>query len=303
MSAARWDVVGVGENSVDLVLRLDARPGFEPGAKMAIRSQERAVGGQVVTTLCTCAALGLRAAYVGTFGDDENGGFARRELERRGVDLSGAFTRAAANRQAVILVDPDGERVVLWSRDPVLRLEPDQLPTRIFERTRLVHVDGVDAQASLRAARLARDAGAIVTCDLDAADQEAVALFDAVSVPILAEQVPRAITGEPDVERALRVLGRRHPGPICVTLGAGGALLLDEGRVHHAPAPRVDAVDTTGAGDVFRGAFITALLEGQPPPFTLRFATAAATISCMRVGAVGGVPSRADIDAMMSAGW
>lgn len=303
MSDARWDVVGVGENSVDLVLRLDGRPGFEPGAKTAIRSQDRAVGGQVVTTLCTCAALGLRTAYVGAFGDDEHGRFARREIERRGVDLSGAFSRAAANRQAVILVAPDGERVVLWSRDPVLRLEPDQLPTRIFERTRLVHVDGVDAQASLHAARLARQAGAIVTCDLDGADPDAVALFDAVSVPILAEQVPRAITGEPDVERALRVLGRRHPGPICVTLGAGGALLLDDGRVHHAPAPRVDAVDTTGAGDVFRGAFIAALLEGQPPPSTLRFATAAATVSCMRVGAVGGVPSRADIDAMLSGGW
>jgi sulfofructose kinase len=303
MTAPLWDVVGVGENSVDLVLRLDARPGFEPGAKMPIRSQDRAVGGQVVTTLCTCAALGLRAAYVGSFGDDENGGFARRELERRGVDLSGALTRAAANRHAVILVDPDGERVVLWSRDPMLRLEPEDLPAPVFERTRLVHVDGVDPHASLHAARLARQSGAIVTCDLDGADPDAVALFDAVTVPILAEQVPRAITGEPDVERALRVLGRRHPGPICVTLGAGGALLLDEGRVHHSPAPRVNAVDTTGAGDVFRGAFIAALLEGQPPPFTLRFATAAASVSCMRVGAVGGVPARADIDAMLSAGW
>jgi sugar/nucleoside kinase (ribokinase family) len=84
-----------------------------------------------------------------------------------------------------------------------------------------------------------------------------------------------------------------------VTLGARGALLLDDGHLHHAPAPRVDAVDTTGAGDVFRGAFITALLEGQAPPSILQFATAAAAASCTRLGAVGGVPTRAEIEGML----
>ena len=77
-------------------------------------------------------------------------------------------------------------------------------------------------------------------------------------------------------------------------------MLLDGGRLHDAPAPRVDAVDTTGAGDVFRGAYITALLEGMAPEATLRFATAAAAISCTRVGAVAGVPTRADIDALLA---
>ena len=300
MSPARWDVVGVGENSVDLLVRLPARPEFGPGEKMPIESQTLAVGGQVVTALCTCASLGLRTAYVGVFGDDERGRFARRELEQRSVDTSASFVRQAPTRQAVILVDAQGERSVLWSRDLALTLQPDQLPATVFEQTRLVHVDSVDAGASLEAARRARLAGAIVTCDLDAADPDTVALFDAATVPILAEQVPSAITGEPDVERALRLLGRRHPGPICVTLGARGALLLDDGHLHHAPAPRVDAVDTTGAGDVFRGAFITALLEGQTPPSILRFATAAAAISCTRVGAVAGVPSRSEIEAFFA---
>ena len=142
-------MVGVGENSVDLLVRLPARPEFGPGEKMPIESQTLAVGGQVVTALCTCASLGLRTAYVGVFGDDEHGRFARRELEQRGVDTSASFVRQAPTRQAVILVDAQGERSVLWSRDPALTLQPDQLPATVFEQTRLVHVDGVDAGASL----------------------------------------------------------------------------------------------------------------------------------------------------------
>jgi sugar/nucleoside kinase (ribokinase family) len=94
-------------------------------------------------------------------------------------------------------------------------------------------------------------------------------------------------------------LGRRHPGPICVTLGAGGAVLLAAGRLHRVAGWAIDAVDTTGAGDVFRGAFITALLDGQAPLDILRFANAAAAVSCTRAGALGGVPCRADVEALL----
>jgi sugar/nucleoside kinase (ribokinase family) len=76
-------------------------------------------------------------------------------------------------------------------------------------------------------------------------------------------------------------------------------MLLEGGRLHHAAPPPVEVVDTTGAGDVFRGAFIVALLEDKPPPEILRFAVAAAALSCTRVGAIGGVPTRAEIDALM----
>jgi sulfofructose kinase len=295
----RWDVVGVGENSVDLIVRLPARLDFGPGAKLQVEPPASAVGGQVVTAVCTCAALGLRAAYVGAFGEDDHGRFARQELERRGVDTSTAQARRAANRQAVILVDARGERSVLWSRDPALALRPDDLPEDMLRDARAVHVDGVDADAALHAAGIARQAGAIVTCDIDRADAPSAALFDAVTHPVVAEPVPSALTGEPDVEKALRILRRRHAGPICVTLGARGALLLDGDRLHAAPAPDVDAVDTTGAGDVFRGAYITAMLEGMPLERALRFATAAAAVSCTRRGAVAGVPTRGEIDDLL----
>jgi len=112
--------------------------------------------------------------------------------------------------------------------------------------------------------------------------------------------VPAALTGESDPERALRVLRRRHDGPLCVTLGAGGAMLLAGDHLHHVPAFTVDTVDTTGAGDVFRGALIYALLRGDDPISMLRFANAAAAIACTREGAIGGVPTLAEVEALIS---
>jgi sugar/nucleoside kinase (ribokinase family) len=294
----RWDVVGVGENSVDTILTLEGLT-HGGGRKARILSRERALGGQVVTTLCTCASLGLRAAYVGVFGEDDDGRFAREELARRGIDTAGAVTRPCVNRQAVILVEPGGERQVLWSRDSALVLEPPQLPTDLLTSARLVHVDAVDVAAACEAARLARAAGALVTCDIDTVDADTAALVETVSHPILAAHVPAALTGDADVERAVRALGQRHGGPMCVTLGARGAVLFAEGRLHRVAGWPIDAVDTTGAGDVFRGAFIAAVLEGQAPSDILRFANAAAAVSCTRAGAVGGVPTRAEVETLL----
>jgi sulfofructose kinase len=115
-------------------------------------------------------------------------------------------------------------------------------------------------------------------------------------VPILAEHVPRALTGESDLERALRMLRKSHGGPLCVTLGARGSMLLDGDQLYRVRAPSVHAVDATGAGDVFRGAFIDALLRGDNPVDILRFANAVAALSCTREGALDSVPTRREVE-------
>ncbi len=124
------------------------------------------------------------------------------------------------------------------------------------------------------------------------------ALIASVTVPIFAEHALEPLTGERDFERALRVLRRRHAGMLCVTLGARGAMLLDGDRLYHEPAFQAAVLDTTGAGDVFRGGFITALLRGDRPGDILRFANAAAAISCTRLGAINGVPTLEETQAL-----
>lgn len=287
-----WDVLGVGANSVDFVNLLPGYPRQHGTlAKMRIRRQETTCGGQMVTALATCASFGLRAKYIGVSGTDENGKRVRRALAERDIDTTDAVIRDASNQFAVILVDENtGERIVLWDRDERLMLRPRELPLELVASTRLVHVDDVDQDAAIRLATAAREAGVPVTSDLDRLTERTEELFTAVSIPILAEHVPPALTGHDDQETALRALRARHDGLLIVTLGPGGVMALDGDRFVHVPAFSVAVADTTGAGDVFRGGFIYGLLHDWPLERTLRFANAAAAVSCTRLGALNGVP-------------
>jgi sulfofructose kinase len=292
------DVVGVGENSVDLVYRVPALP--QPGGKIQVTSCRRLLGGQVATTLCTCAALGLRTRYVGTFGTDEHGTLVRAELEQRGIDTTHARVRYAPNRHAVVLVDErTGERSVIWQRDQALALRPEQVMLDALAGARVLHVDNVDEEAAIAIALLAREKGLTVTTDIDQVSGRTSELVAAATFPVLAEHVPHALTGENDPERALRALRNRHNGMLCVTLGGRGSMLLIDDQLHAAPALSVEAVDTTGAGDVYRGALIYSLLRGDAPEVMIRFANAAAAVSCTREGAIGGVPQLREIEQLL----
>src|ERR1051325_10653507 len=215
MSAQKaFDVVGFGENSIDYVYRLPTLPVLHASAaKIRIASRQVLPGGQVATTLATCAALGLTTSDAGVFGDDENGTHIRRELEARGVDTTQAIVHSAPNRYAVILVDEShGERTVLWDRDERLNVDPGELRTDLIRAARVLHVDNVDEIASMEAVRIARDAGVRVTSDIDHVTDRTEQLLSLVTIPIFSEHAPRELTGEADPERGLRTLRRRHDG-------------------------------------------------------------------------------------------
>lgn len=303
MHMPAWDVVGVGANSVDYVYRLPAYPEPEgPRSKLRVSSHRISCGGQIATTLSTCAAMGLRSKYVGVVGADGNGQRLRAELLHRGIDLSSVVERDTLNAYAVILVaEQVGERVVLWDRSEALALRADELPRDALTSARVVHVDDVDQNAGIMAAKMSRAAGVTVTSDIDRVTDRTEELIAAVTIPIFAEHVPVALTGETDPARALRKLRRTHHAMLCVTLGAHGSMVLDGDTIHHQPAFPITPVDTTGAGDIFRGAFIVALLRGDVPPEILRFANAAAAVSCTRAGAIDSVPTAEDARALLSA--
>jgi len=299
---APCDVLGVGANSVDYVNRLPAYPEPQgPFSKMRIQEQAICCGGQTATALATCVRFGLRARYIGATGTDENGKRVRAELTERGVDMTEAVIRDGPNQFAIIMVDEQsGERIVLWDRDERLRLRPRELPQDAVRTCRLVHVDDVDQPAAIVAATLGREAGIPVTSDIDRLTDRTMELVKALSFPIFAEHVPPELTGIKDPERALRRLRDQHPGTLVVTLGAQGAAALVGDGFIHSPGFRVTAADTTGAGDVFRGGFIYGVLAGWPVDRTLRFANAAAAISCTRLGAMNGVPALDEVEQLVA---
>ena len=300
--AKRWDVIGIGENSVDFVniLPAYAQP-HGPSSKMRIRERHVFCGGQMATAMCACASLGLRAKYVGVTGHDDNGRRIRTALEYHHVDISDSVVRAVDNRLAIILVDAStGERVVLWDRDDELRLRDAELPVDAIAAASVVHVDDVDGDIAIKAARLGRAAGALVTSDIDRLTPRTEELVASVTHAIFAQDVPAQMSGVDNIEGALRKLRNTFDNVLVVTMGEQGAVALEGDRLVHAPAFKVQAVDTTGAGDVFRAGFIHALVNGLPIEQALQMGNAAAAVSCTRLGAINGVPTLAEVRELMT---
>jgi sulfofructose kinase len=298
--APRVDVVGVGANAIDFVYTLPAYPRPDgPFSKLRITGTERSPGGQTATVLCACASLGLRTRYIGTISTDDNGRFIREAMSSRGVDASGAIARDAPNPFALILLAAGGERIVLWDRPGAMSLAPGDLPRDAVAGARLLHVDDVDGDAAIAAGRAAMAAGIPVTSDLEAVKPHTRGMLEAMTIPIFAEGVAEELSGERDLERALRTLRKPHMTLLCTTLGALGASMLAGERFVHQPAFTIDPVDTTGAGDIFRAGFIYALLRGDAPESILRFACAAAAVSCTRPGAINSVPQLGEVSRLL----
>jgi sulfofructose kinase len=286
------DVLGIGANSIDYVTVVPAFPRPEGWySKMQIRRHLVTCGGQTATAMAVCARFGLRARYIGAVGGDENGQRVLADLPRFGVDASGVVTKAGRNQFAVIVIDGEtGERAVLWDRDASLALLDEDVPFGTVAAARVLHVDDVDQAAAIRAARHATSLGIPVTSDLDRMTDRTAELVDAVTYPIFADGLHEKLTGCADHESALRRLRRPYHRALCVTVGQHGAVALAGDRFIQSPGFKVDAVDTTGSGDVFRGAFIFALTRGWDIERTLRFANAAAGLACTGLGAMAGIP-------------
>jgi sulfofructose kinase len=285
-----FDVVGIGLNATDTVLTVPHFPAY--GGKVPFHREFYSVGGQVASAIVTCARLGLRAKYIGTVGDDERGRLQLESLQGSGVNIDYVQQRRnCANQSAYIVIDEStGERTVFWSRPDCLKLLPEDIRPEQIEDARLLHIDGHDTAAMQRAAEIARRAGIPVTVDVDTLYAGFDQVLPYVDYLIASSEFPGRWTGDEDPFGALAGIQKRFGMKVAaMTLGAHGALALCEGRFVYSPAFVVNCVDTTGAGDVFHGAFCYAVLQQMPIAEALGFANAMAALNCTAMGARGGI--------------
>lgn len=295
------DLVGVGLNAIDTLIALPYHP--SPGSKVEFSSALVLPGGQVASAVVACQHWGLRTRYVGKVGDDSAATVHRRAFDELGVETRLITVPGCASQQAFILVDGQGERTVLWKHTRELALRPEELEPEWITQARVLHLDGYDTEAAARAAQWARGAGIPVVLDLDEVYLGIEALLENVDYMIVSQNIPGRLTGEKELEKALPALSGRFGCRLsAATLGHNGVLAWDGSRFHYAPAYEVNAIDTTGAGDIFHAGFIYGLLEGWPLERQLDFACAAAGLNSTAVGARGGIKPVAMIENLMSTG-
>ena len=286
------DVVGLGNNALDTVCVMPRFP--QPNSKTQINDVRIECGGQVATALITCTRLGLKARYIGSVGDDDWGKTQLASLHsEKNLEVQVREVEGAKSQFSVILLEEGvGERTIITRRDPKLQYPAASLRREMIVTGRVLHLDGYDPEAALQAATWAREAGRPVVADIDALPDP--------STPELLRLVDYLIATS-DFANDPRELADRYGCPVVgITRGAEGASFLDHGRLLESSAFKVPVVDTTGAGDVFHGAFIYGLLQNWPLEEIIRFSHAVAAMNCMHIGARGGIPTLLEVREFLS---
>jgi len=296
------DLLGFGVATVDDIVQVPAFPAA--GSKTHITSIQRQGGGQCATALVAAARLGLRCRYAGVLGGNELSDFVRQTLAREGIDIVERHTHPEAMPcYSMVVVDRStGERTILSYLQGMVA--PDDIGEGIISAGRCLFVDQHFPAASLEACRIARRLGIPIVADLERVENEAVReILRLAGHLILPLRVAREVTGEREAERAAAALWL--PGRACAaaTDGARGCWYATGpagNEVRHQPVFPVKAIDTTGCGDVFHGAYAAGLMGGLPPEQAVRFASAAAALKACRPGGQAGCPNRATVERLLS---
>jgi ribokinase len=302
-------VVVVGSLNADLVVRVDRFPAAGEtvsGADFAVHA-----GGKGANQACAAARLGARVFMVGRLGRDENARLLRESLEAAGVDLSHVREDPSVpTGTALIEIDATGQNRIVVVPGANGRVEPadiDNAADLVGPGTILLVQLEIPLRAVARALSLAHERGAFVILDPAPVRPDAMSLVRLAHVVTPNESELGALVGEapaPDhagARKQARVLLARGAQAVVAKRGAEGAFLVRHDDEHDWPAPRIDAVDTTAAGDAWNGAFAAALAEGQSEKDAGRFATDAAALSVTRAGAQPGMPTRTEVLAWRAA--
>jgi len=286
---------GLGQCCWDTLAVVGAYP--VPDSKAQALAWEEQAGGPTATALVALARLGVACRFAGVVGDDEIGGRIRRALGAEGIDTASLAVRPGGESQrAFIMVEQGGgRRTIVWRPPAAEPLRPDEVPETFLAGSSLLLLDGLMADASLHAARLARRLGIPVLVDAGRMRPGMLELARQCDYLVAAEQFFLDLGWDrtPGQFSALAV-GLGAP-VVTVTLGAGGSLTWEGDEPFHVPAFPVAAVDTTGAGDVFHGGFGFGILQRWGVREAVIFASALAAMKCRQMGAQGGIPRLPDV--------
>jgi ribokinase len=298
------DLVVVGAINVDLVVSAPRLPG--PGETVVGPGVEQHGGGKGANAAVAAARSGARVRLVGAIGSDGTGAAALDDLRADGVDVELVESLDdVATGVALIVVDPAGENQIAVGAGANGALSAahvsDALDAALANTGCVLVSTEIPGDAIDAAVRAAVDAG--VRCVLNPAPV-VPAVSDLLALgPILTPNRTelRDLTGESDPAAGARALQQLTRAPVVVTLGGDGALVLDAGgEPVLLPARPADVLDTTGAGDTFNGVLAAGLARGDGLHAAVRRAMVAASISVGAVGARGGMPDGATIDAALS---
>lgn len=298
----QWDVLGFGVVAVDDLVYVEHYP--ESDSKAPVLEERRDGGGLAGTALVAAARLGATTAWAGNLGDDELSLFTLREFEREGVDCS-LVRRVPGARpvHSTVVVDrSNGKRTIMYYNAGVIPPRLEDLAGTV-PRCRVLFIDSTVPGFALDVTDLAHRCGVPVVADIERiADERTIRLAHEVDHLILGVAMAEQLTGKSDPAAMVHALHLPQQAACVVTVGPDGCWYATRetgDHVYHMPAYHVQAVDTTGCGDVFHGAYAASIARGDSIVRAIAVATATAGLKATRPGGRSGIPDRPTVERFM----
>ncbi len=283
-------VVGIGQCAWDILAVIDNFP--QPDTKKEVLVWEEQGGGPVATALAALSRFGVLCRFYGVTGDDREGAAIQQSLVGEGIDVTGLVKRSKASSQtAFIAIDKSmGTRTIFWKRPSGDPLRVEELPPDFLKGAEFLLLDGLMKDVSLFAASQARKAGIPVLLDAGRVREGMIELARLCDYVVGSEEFAKELGWKDDAGLFGQEVRKLGFGITTITLGSRGSVTFIDDEIIFCPAFRVEAVDTTGAGDVFHGGYLYGLLQKWSIKDTVRFASAVAAMKCRKLGGRAGIP-------------
>jgi sulfofructose kinase len=284
-----YDCLGLGIAPLDILLQINKYP--IPGAKIDSDLITVQGGGPIPTAMVTLARLGFKSALIGAIGNDLPGKLVIEELKREKVDTSQIITKKKATALACGWIEKkDGRRTIVLHRD--IFVSPADINLKKLGKPKIIHLDGRDLSACMKLARWGRNHNIPIVFDIGSMRNNISPILPLVDHLVVSADFALPYTKTKKPLDAIRKLSRVARGTIVVTSGINGSLGYDKNDgLAFAPAFKVKTIDTTGAGDVYHGAYIAGLLKNWTMERRMIFASAAAALKCTMPGGRSGIPT------------
>lgn len=293
-------VCGLGQCSLDYLAVVDSYP--EIDTKKEVLAWHEQCGGPVATALVALSRLDVKCRFYGITGDDAEGDKIRQSLVDEGVDVWGLKRRAGSSSQVAFIAVEKGSarRTIFWKRPSGDVVGTEELGGDFLDGSDFLLLDGLMSEISIHAAEAAGTRGVPVMLDAGSARPGLIQIAQRSDYLVASREFAVGSGWDLSPEVLRRKKEALNLRVLTITLGAEGSITLSDGRIDRIPAFKVEAVDTTGAGDVFHGGYIYGLLQGWDVPDTVIFASALAAMKCRKVGGRAGIPRLAEVRAFLN---
>lgn len=290
MDVKKIDIIGIGYCSLDYMGVVSHIP---IDSKVEIKNLSHQGGGPAATAIVTAAKFGVSTGFIGKVGDDFVGKFILEDFKTRNVEASGMVIEKGTSSAIsfIWIEEATGNRSIAWNKGTKSSLKVEEVSKPFIKSAKIIHLDGHESKAAMEMIRIAKEYGCKISLDGGTITPNIEKIMKFTDILIVSEEFAVRFTGFCETYKYIKILKEYNPEVLIVTKGKNGFCGYIDGKYIEREAFKIKTIDTSGAGDIFHGAFLFAYMKKMDLNRALTFASATAALKCTRRGIRAALPT------------